>query len=148
LIKGAFELTRFKAADKRRRRAQSDRQPATILSGVPLMRPAGRPAMPNLQGLNTAARVPALPSRGSVRSRASSSTGTYDDGYASGGSVARAPTRRVTVPPGVYVIPPAAVRDVGHGSLKAGERVLDLFVKKIRNEARRTQKLLPPPTSA
>jgi hypothetical protein len=45
----------------------------------------------------------------------------------------------------VYVIPPAVVRDVGHGSLKKGERVLDLFVKKVRNEAQQTQKLLPPP---
>jgi hypothetical protein len=27
------------------------------------------------------------------------------------------------------------VRDVGHGSLKKGERVLDLFVKKVRDES-------------
>jgi len=31
----------------------------------------------------------------------------------------------VAVPGGVYVIPPEVVRDVGHGSLKAGERVLN-----------------------
>jgi hypothetical protein len=37
------------------------------------------------------------------------------------------------------------VRDVGHGSLKAGEEVLDRFVQKVRNEAQQTQKLLPPP---
>jgi hypothetical protein len=49
----------------------------------------------------------------------------------------------VTVPGGVYVIPPAVVRDVGHGDLKKGERVLDLFVQKVRDEAGR--KMLPPP---
>jgi hypothetical protein len=49
----------------------------------------------------------------------------------------------VTVPGGVYVIPPAVVRDVGNGSLKAGEKVLDKFVEKVRNEA--GQKRLPPP---
>jgi hypothetical protein len=43
------------------------------------------------------------------------------------------------------VIPPQVVRDVGHGNLKKGERVLDLFVKKIRKSAQHTQKLLPPP---
>jgi hypothetical protein len=35
-------------------------------------------------------------------------------------------------------------RDVGHGCLKAGEKVLDLFVKKVRDNAQH-QKLLPPP---
>jgi hypothetical protein len=35
------------------------------------------------------------------------------------------------------------MRDVGHGSLKAGEEVLDRFVQRIRNEAQ--QKRLPPP---
>jgi hypothetical protein len=33
---------------------------------------------------------------------------------------------------GAYVLPPEVVRDVGHGSLKKGERVLDLFVRKVR----------------
>jgi hypothetical protein len=37
------------------------------------------------------------------------------------------------------------VGDVGHGSLKAGEKVLDKFGEKVRNEAQQTQKLLPPP---
>jgi hypothetical protein len=37
------------------------------------------------------------------------------------------------------------VRDLGHGSLKAGERVLDKFVQKVRSEAQHHQKLLPPP---
>jgi hypothetical protein len=32
-------------------------------------------------------------------------------------------------------MPPEVVRDVGHGSLKKGERVLDLFVKKVRDTA-------------
>jgi hypothetical protein len=54
----------------------------------------------------------------------------------------------VTVPGGVYVIPPAVVRDVGHGDLKAGERVLDLFVKKVRAGAQRQRKLLPPTAAA
>ena len=36
----------------------------------------------------------------------------------------------------MYVLPPEVVRDVGHGSLKKGERVLDLFVKRVRDEAR------------
>jgi hypothetical protein len=36
-------------------------------------------------------------------------------------------------------------RDVANGSLKAGEKVLDRFVQKVRNEAQRHQKLLPPP---
>jgi hypothetical protein len=27
------------------------------------------------------------------------------------------------------------VRDIGHGSLKKGERVLDLFVRKVRDSA-------------
>jgi hypothetical protein len=49
----------------------------------------------------------------------------------------------VTVPGGVYVIPPAVVRDVGNGSLKSGEAVLDRFVQKVRNEAQ--HKRLPPP---
>jgi hypothetical protein len=44
----------------------------------------------------------------------------------------------------VYVIPPAVVRDVGNGSLKKGERVLDLFVRKVRDTAQH-QKLLPAP---
>jgi hypothetical protein len=48
---------------------------------------------------------------------------------------------------GVYVIPPAVVRDVGHGSLSAGEKVLDRFVQKVRNKAAQHQKLLPPPTT-
>jgi hypothetical protein len=52
----------------------------------------------------------------------------------------------VTVPGGVYVIPPAVVRDVGHGSLKPGEKVLDLFVRKVRDEAGR--KMLPPPPAS
>jgi hypothetical protein len=51
----------------------------------------------------------------------------------------------VTVQGGSFVIAPEVVRDLGHGSLKAGERVLDLFVEKVRNEAQQTQKLLPPP---
>jgi hypothetical protein len=49
----------------------------------------------------------------------------------------------VTKRAAVFVIRPEVVRDVGHGSLKAGEKVLDLFVKKVRNEAQ--QKRLPPP---
>ena len=51
----------------------------------------------------------------------------------------------VTVPGGVYVLPPEVVRDVGNGSLKAGEKVLAAFVRKVRGEAQHTQKLLPPP---
>lgn len=38
---------------------------------------------------------------------------------------------------GVYVIAPEVVRDVGHGSLEKGERVLDLFVKRVRKETQR-----------
>jgi hypothetical protein len=34
------------------------------------------------------------------------------------------------------------VRDVGNGSLKAGEKVLDKFVQKVRKEAK--PKRLPP----
>ena len=47
----------------------------------------------------------------------------------------------VTVRNGAYVLPPAVVQDIGHGSLKAGEKVLDHFVQKVRNEAGR--KMLP-----
>ena len=42
------------------------------------------------------------------------------------------------------VLPPTIVRDVGNGSLKAGEKVLDAFVRKVRNTTQH-QKLLPPP---
>jgi hypothetical protein len=45
----------------------------------------------------------------------------------------------------MYVLPPAVVRDIGHGSLKAGKEVLDRFVAKVRNKAARTTKMLPPP---
>jgi hypothetical protein len=44
---------------------------------------------------------------------------------------------------GVYVLPPDVVRDVGNDSLKKGERVLDLFVKKVCN-AEKVRKLPPP----
>jgi hypothetical protein len=33
------------------------------------------------------------------------------------------------------VLPPEVVRDVGNGSLEKGERVLDLFVRKVREDA-------------
>ena len=39
----------------------------------------------------------------------------------------------------------AVVCDGGNGSLKAGEKVLDAFVRKVRDEAQQHQKLLPPP---
>jgi len=43
------------------------------------------------------------------------------------------------------VLPTEVVQDVGHGSLKKGERVLDLFVKKVCDNTQH-QKLLPPKT--
>jgi hypothetical protein len=40
------------------------------------------------------------------------------------------------------------VRDVGHGSLQAGERVLDLFVKKVRAGAPTSAEATPRPAAA
>jgi hypothetical protein len=45
----------------------------------------------------------------------------------------------------VYVLPPDVVRDVGNGSLKAAEEVLNRFVSRVRAEAQHHQRLLPPP---
>ena len=43
----------------------------------------------------------------------------------------------------MYVIPPEVVRDVGNGSLKAGEKVLDAFVRKMRRKVALEQRKLP-----
>lgn len=44
-----------------------------------------------------------------------------------------------------HVIPPEIVRDIGHGSIKAGHSVLDKFVLKVRKEHIATLKKLAPP---
>ena len=46
---------------------------------------------------------------------------------------------------GEFVLPPEVVKDIGHGSLKAGHRVLDLLVLKVRKEHIKTLKSLKPP---
>jgi hypothetical protein len=85
--------------------------------GVTPLRSRGYLPQPHLGGLKVAAPLPRSRSRN----------------YAQGG---RAGTiERVTVKRGSFVISPEVVRKVGHGSLKAGEKVLDQFVKKVRAEA-------------
>lgn len=46
---------------------------------------------------------------------------------------------------GEYVIHPDVVRDIGHGNLKAGHKVLDQFVLHTRKENIKTLKKLPGP---
>jgi hypothetical protein len=91
-----------------------------------------------VQPLRSAARVspPRLSGLGPPRSY-----GPRPPHYAKGGATGSIVP--VTVAAGSYTIPPQVVRDLGHGSLKAGEKVLDAFVRKVRDEA--GQKKLPPP---
>jgi hypothetical protein len=117
--------------------------------GVTPMRGAAPVSHPYLTGLGPprsyGPRPPALPRSSGYRGSRSASSYADDDGedYARGGATGT--VERVVVGGGSFVIPPAVVRDVGHGSLKAGEKVLDRFVQKVRNEAARTTKALPPP---
>jgi hypothetical protein len=46
---------------------------------------------------------------------------------------------------GEYIVHPDVVRDIGHGSMKAGHSVLDKFVLKVRKHHIDTLKKLPPP---
>lgn len=46
---------------------------------------------------------------------------------------------------GEYIIHPEVVRDIGHGNLKAGHKVLDRFVLRVRKENIKTLKKLPGP---
>ena len=46
---------------------------------------------------------------------------------------------------GEFTIPPEVVRDIGHGSMKAGHSVLDKFVMKVRKHHIETLKKLDPP---
>jgi hypothetical protein len=46
---------------------------------------------------------------------------------------------------GEYIVHPDVVRDIGHGSMKAGHSVLDKFVLKVRKHHIETLKKLPPP---
>ena len=63
-------------------------------------------------------------------------------GYEAGGAVDHVP---IIAAGGEMVIPPEAVREVGHGNLDAGHRVLDALVKRVRKEHIDTLKKLPPP---
>lgn len=46
---------------------------------------------------------------------------------------------------GEYVILPEVVRNIGHGSLKNGHKILDAYVMHARKKEIETQKKLPPP---
>jgi hypothetical protein len=46
---------------------------------------------------------------------------------------------------GEYLIAPEVVRDIGHGDLKKGHKVLDAFVLRVRKEHISTLKNLKPP---
>lgn len=62
-----------------------------------------------------------------------------------GGSAHDGATVPVVVAGGEYVLSPEQVRRVGHGDMDLGHRVLDEFVKRMRNDTIKTLKGLPGP---
>ena len=74
-----------------------------------------------------------LPAAQSLRGRG------FADGGSSNGNVS------IIAAGGEFVISPDVVRDIGHGSMTAGHKVLDALVLKVRKEHIRTLKSLKPP---
>ncbi|HEY6020704.1 MAG TPA: hypothetical protein VIY48_12660, partial [Candidatus Paceibacterota bacterium] len=68
-------------------------------------------------------------------------------GFQEGGEVEEGSDEHIPIiaAGGEYEIPPEVVRDIGHGSLKAGHDVLDKFVLKVRKHHIETLKKLPGP---
>jgi hypothetical protein len=67
-------------------------------------------------------------------------------GSASGGAHRTAPGHvPIIAAGGEFIISPEVVRDVGHGDISAGHKVLDKFVMNIRKKYHQTLKNLPPP---
>lgn len=63
-------------------------------------------------------------------------------GKAAGGETASVP---IVAAGGEYVLSPEEVRQVGHGDLELGHKVLDEFIKRYRKETINTLKKLPGP---
>lgn len=62
--------------------------------------------------------------------------------YATGGATDTVP---IVAAGGEFTIHPDVVKDIGHGDIKAGHRVLDKFVLKVRKEHIKTLRKLKPP---
>jgi len=82
-------------------------------------------------------RPPSMPSTGMGRGKTP---------FASGGTHRTAPGHvPIIAAGGEFIINPEVVRDVGHGDISAGHKVLDKFVMNVRKKYHQTLKNLPPP---
>ena len=66
----------------------------------------------------------------------------YSRNYASGGATDAVP---IVAAGGEYVIPPEDVMHLGSGDIDHGHKILDVFVKKMREKTIKTLQGLPPP---
>lgn len=66
----------------------------------------------------------------------------YSRSYASGGATDAVP---IVAAGGEYVIPPEDVMHLGSGDIDHGHKILDVFVKKMREKTIKTLQGLPPP---
>lgn len=80
--------------------------------------------------------------RGAPAMRMSAPRMRQDGGEAEGEDESHVP---IIAAGGEYIIHPDVVRDIGHGDLKAGHKVLDKFVLKVRKDNIKTLKKLPGP---
>jgi hypothetical protein len=106
-------------------------------NGTSLAAPAPAAAKPSLSGI-MGGRPQAPAAKGELNDMYT----PYSSGYADGGATDAVP---IVAAGGEYVIPPEDVMHLGSGDIDHGHKILDVFVKKMREKTIKTLQGLPGP---
>ena len=114
--------------------------------GVAPLHSAARVSPPRLSGLgpprSSGPRLPAAPKMAGIGQQKPPRLGMFAEGGVKDGQGETVP---IIAAGGEFIVHPDVVRDIGHGSLSAGHKVLDKFVLKVRAEYKKTLGTLKPP---
>jgi hypothetical protein len=109
-------------------------------NGTSLAAPAPAAAKPSLSGIMGGSRPQAQAPAG--KTELNDMYTPYSQSYAAGGATDAVP---IVAAGGEYVIPPEDVMHLGSGDIDHGHKILDVFVKKMREKTIKTLQGLPGP---